>query len=197
MTVADSFPPPSLDSSKWTEYLIGSTALQIGFPENGCFPHGVDDDGDHVYVESKNKIVFPANRSFSSHIFYSDLYSDAHQNIRYYFGFRSDQQDLSGNPFYGVDVILLVDIGLSYIFQKGIISGGSETISNIMIDPTSGANGGFKVSRSGTIYSLFRYDGGWIHLTDVDLGFNGSGYIRFGVYAEDAALAVFPWVAQT
>jgi hypothetical protein len=197
MSVLDSFPPPVLDSTKWSDYQIGSTALQVGFPENGCFVHGVDDHGDHVYVKSKNKITIPANRFFAAKIFYTDLYSDDEHNIRYYFGFRSDQEDGGGNSLFGVDVMMLVEPGPVYTFQQKVITAGIENISSLLIDPTSGANGGFKVIRNGLVYSLYYYNGGWVHLVDVNLGFNGVGYIQFGVQADNPSLSYFPWVAQT
>ena len=196
MSVLDTFPPPSLDVAKWTDYFAGSTASQVGFPEDGYFVHGVDDSGDHVYVESKSKISLPANKYFSVQIMYKDIYYDADQDIRYYFGYRSNQQDGGGNPLYGVDLMLLAEPGGVFFFQQRVIVGGVETISNLLADPTGGADGGFKVIRNGTVYSLYRFDGRWTPVVDVGLGFSGPGYIRFGVMAENVGLAAFPWVAK-
>lgn len=197
MAILDNFPPPSLDPSKWSSVQQGTTALQVGFPENGCFVHGVDDHGDHVYVSSEGKFYLPANRYFSIHIFYSDIYSDPEQDIRYYFGYRSNQKDGGGDPLYGIDVMLSVEPGPSFVLQKRVISAGVVNISNIVPDPLVGGDGGFRVVRNGTVYSLYRYDGSWIKIDDVDLGFKGAGYVQFGVYAEDGTLLHFPWVAQT
>ena len=193
MPVTDTFLPPSLDATKWTSYKTGATALQVGFPTNGCFPHGVDSIGDHVYIESKGKITFSANRYFRAQILYSDAYVDDDEKILYYFGYRSNQQDMFGEPLYGVDLMICSESGPVYTYQKRVISGGSVSVSNIIPNPfvpAASPDGGFRIIRNDTVYSLYQFDGVfWNLLSDVDLGFKGAGYIRFGVYAENPGLA--------
>jgi hypothetical protein len=197
--VSDTFPAPVLNSSLWFSSLAGSVGLTIGSPIDGAYPITVDDDGDEVLISSKNKVTVPGNSSFDSRIFYEDTFTDTEQSIVSFLGWRSLQES-GGNPDYGVDLRLKFSPGPIWTFQQSTIVFSTPSISEITFDPTNGGDGGFRITRAGTIYTLYRYDttgSNWVQLTTVNLGFQGPGYIIFGQFAEDPSEPVIPWFFQT
>lgn len=195
-TVFDVFPPPSLDSNKWSSTLVGSVGLSVGVPSNGVYPLTVDDPGDQVRIDSEGKISTPSG-SFDVRLFYADVFSDLDENIVSFLGWRSTQKDGLGDPAYGIDALLCVKPDPVYEFQKRAINLGSVGRSTVLIDPTSGADGGFRIVRSGTDYQLYYYNSGWVLFETEALPHNGPGYIVFGQFAESPTLLAFPWIPQT
>lgn len=195
MLINDTFPKPSLNPLNWTALQQGTVALFVGTPTDGVYPHGVDTPGDSVEVSSESKINIPAGTPFEQWIHYGDVYTDPEQAIIYYLGWRSALKS-GGISVWGVDVLLAARPGNEFVFQKRVINSGVEVRNTIKSDPALGANSQFKMVRVGSTYSLYYYDGGWVHLEDVVLPYSGIGYVHFGVYAEDP-LIVFPWIFQT
>lgn len=193
--ITDTFPAPALDPLKWTDVQAGNVALVIGNPVDGVYPHGVDENGDEVYIESDGKVMVPAGIPFEQRVFYEDVYQDPEQTLSMSLGWRSELKS-GGNPVWGVDVALTVQPGGIFLFQKSEILSGMGVRSTVLVDPTSGAAGGFRMTRIGSTYGLYYYAGGWVHLTDVTLPYNGPGFVRFGIMAFDAEIT-FPWIFQT
>lgn len=193
--ITDTFPAPALDPLKWTDVQAGTVALFVGTPVDGVYSHGVDEHGDSVFVESDGKIQIPAGIPFEQRVYYEDVYEDPEQTVSLSLGWRSELKS-GGIPLWGVDVALTVQPGGVFLFQKGEVLAGIGVRSTIIIDPSSGASGAFRVTRIGSTYGLYYRAGGWVHLTDVVLPYNGPGFARFGIEAFDAAI-VFPWIFQT
>lgn len=198
-TITDTFPAPVLDYDKWTDVIVGSSSMVVGTPTDGVYPVDVDDDGDAVVVDSENKIFVPANHDFEFILGYYDVYSDpAPPAIRTLFlGWRSILKG-SGVPLWGVDVLLKVDSGPTYTFQKLTIVNSVVTLTDLITDPTSGADGQFKVERVGDDYKIYYYNSGWVLLDTITLGYKSTGFVQFGVYAGAITppLTGFPWILQ-
>ncbi len=197
--VSDTFPAPALNSSLWFSSLTGSVGLTVGSPIDGAYPETVDDDGDEVLISSKNKVTVPGNSAFDTRIFYEDTFTDTEQAIVSFFGWRSVQES-GGNPVYGVDLRLRFSPGPIWTFQKATIVFSTPSVTDITFDPTNGGDGGFRIVRAGTVYTLYRYNttgSNWVSVTSVNLGFQGPGYIIFGQFAEDPSVPVIPWFFQT
>lgn len=198
MLITDTFPPPVVDPAKWTSQAAGSlVGLVVGAPVDGFFPIGVDEHDDIVLARSDGKITVPAAKPFTANLYYGDVYDDPEQNIIPFFGWRSSDKDLGGNPLHVVEIQLVVSPGPFYRFQYRIVNNGSESITIIGDDPSGGGDGGFRIVRSGSVYSLYRFDGGWTLLVDVPFPRIGEGFIEFGIKAVDPTLAAFPWVIQS
>ena len=201
MTIfTDSFPPPSLDVARWTEDLQGTVSLVVGIPTDGVYPIDVDNAADEVAVHSRTKIYVPTNQPFDSQINYIDPYADAVPPVTriLYFGWRSILEG-AGIPLWGVDVMLRILIGPGYDFLKRVVVNGVTTVTPLIADPTAGADGKFRVERTGYDYKIYYYDGGWVLLDTITLAHIGLGYVRFGVYAEAVAPpagAPFPWILE-
>lgn len=192
----DTFPPPILDASKWNASLIGSVGLSVGSPTDGVYPLTVDDDGDAVIIDSETKIPVSSIHPFDMEVGYREVYAGPTVNTYIFLGWRSVLKG-GGVPLWGIDVILKVGVGPSYTFQKRVVLNGSVTQVDLIPDTTLGADGTLRITRSGTVYSLYHYDGGWVLLDSVDLGFNGLGFVVFGVFTEAIAEAEgFPWIYQ-
>jgi len=199
--ITDTFPAPTLNSARWASQLNGSVGITIGVPTDGVYPELVDDDGDSVLVTSDGKITAPGGSNFDTSIFYKDVFNDPDQAIVSFLGWRSAQKTGLGESLYGVDVRLRVaPLATSITYQKATASLGAVSVSDILVDPASGADSGLRIQRSGTSYELFRFDNGlnaWVSLVSVSLGFSGPGFIVFGQIAEDPFNPVIPWVLQT
>lgn len=184
----DTFPPPSLDSSKWVALLTGGTGLDVGTPTDGAYPLLVDDDGDEVNVKSENKIYVSANQPFDSEIGYVDLYNEAVPTVdrTVYFGWRSNLKG-GGVPLWGVDIAILVSAGPTYTFFKRVIEDGVGTITPLGAVPMGGVDGLFRVVRDGNDYQLYYDNGGWVLLDTVTLEHTGVGYLHFGVLGDSPA----------
>jgi len=197
-TFTDNFPPPVLDAQKWTAQVVGSASYVVGTPVDGVFPENVDDVNDSVLVDSDNKIFVPAIHEFEYEIGYVGLYNNpAPTTVRTVFlGWRSLLKG-SGVPLWGVDVLLKVEAGPTYTFQKQTVEDSVVTLTDLIPDPTSGADGRLRIVRTGASYLIYYYDGGWVLLDTIALGFNSTGFVLFGVFAgpipegED-----FPWLLQ-
>lgn len=195
-TFLDTFPPPTLDPSTWTAQVVGSTSYDVGTPTDGFYPLTVDDIGDSVMVNSDNKIYVPAIHSFEYEIGYVDMYNEvAPSTVRAIFlSWRSILKG-GGVPLWGVDVLLKSDAGPTFTFQKRTIENTVVTLSDLIPDPTSGADGKLKIERSGTDYLIYYYNAGWVLLDTIALGYISTGFVMFGVFAgpvpeeED-----FPWL---
>lgn len=197
MITTDSFIAPALDATKWNSTLNGTVYLDVGFPVDGVYVHGVDDADDSGVIDSENKIIIPGGVAFDAEVLYEGLYGDLVDNIYTFFGWRSLQKDLGGDPLNGIDVMIKVTPDPFYQFQKRMISWGVENRGDIIDDPNNGADGGFRMTRAGSDYSLFFLDGGsWTLLETINFSYNGSGFFVFGLFAEDPAI-VFPWVVQS
>lgn len=195
----DPFPAPQLDALRWSPFLQGSVDVSIGSPTDGVYPLLVDDPNDEVRVYSKNKIYVPANQPFDTSIQYVDTYDDVVPPVtRYiYLGWRSNLEG-SGNPLWGVDVLLRVLGGPTYDFMKKVVEDGVVTTSILIPDPTMGADGQFRIVRNGLDYSIYYFNGSWVLLDTITLANTGLGYVWFGVYAEPAVVpdTVLPWLLQ-
>jgi len=197
MLITDTFPAPTLDDAKWSDQQTGSVGLVIGSPSDGVYPQNVDDDGDEVVVLSEGKISVPAGQSFDQSIFYENVYTDPDQSIVLFLGWRTYQQAPSGNPAFGIDASLAVLPGPAYYFQKRTFESDTETRDNIIEDELEGADGGFRMERIGSNYSLYRHNGDdWELLQTVHFPHTDTGYVIFGVFAVNPVLS-FPWVLQT
>lgn len=196
---SDTFPPPSLDTARWTEDLQGSVSLTIGVPTDGVYPVDVDDLFDEAAVHSRTKIYVPANHDFDSQIDYIDPYDEVVPPVTrvIYFGWRSILEG-GGAPLWGVEVMLQVVAGPGYFFQKRVIDNGTVTITALIPDPTVGADGKFRVRRLGSNYEIYYYNGGWVLLDTIALSYVGMGYVRFGVYAESPSPDEegLPWILE-
>ena len=196
-TYQDKFEPPLLASDKWTATLNGSVGIDVGTPENGLFPLGLDVLGESVLIDSDGKIPVPSNQPFSLEIGYKEVYIAPPVDVNIFLGWRSVKKGL-GVPLWGVDVLLNISPVSVYTFMKRTIVNGISSVTPLILDPTGGSDGRFKIERNGTVYSLFYYDGGWIHLDDVDLGYMELGFVFFGAFT-DIGLVVpegFPWLLQ-
>jgi len=195
-TITELFPAPTLDPTRWVSTLQGSTSLTIGAPSDGVYPVGVDDPGDQVTVDSKNRLTVPAG-SFDARIFYDDVFDDIDENISSFLGWRSNQVDGGGMPAFGIDILLCVKPGPVFELQKQTVNLGSVNRGTVINDPLNGGNGGFRVTRSASTYSLYFFNAGWVLLAQEVLPFSGPGFIFFGQLAESPTLQAFPWVPQT
>jgi len=198
--IQDTFPAPSLDPTRWSDIQDGSVSLTIGVPMDGVYPETVDDVGDAVTITSQSKLIVPGVLDFDTSIFYEDFPTDPDQALVAFLGWRSMQLDGSLQPSYGADILLCRKPDAQFFFQRHTISTGVENRSTIIADPASGADGGFRVVRSGFSYRLYRYDAigmTWDLLSTEVVPHVGPGFIVFGLFAEDPMAPGFPWVFQT
>ncbi len=199
-TLTDTFPAPTLNSGTWSSILTGSVGLTIGTPTDGAYPTTIDDHGDEVSITSENKITIPGDTSFDVRIFYEDVFTDPQQNIISYLGWRSLQKNMLLQSMYGLDVRLKATPASTYIFQRLAITLANPVFNDLIFDPSAGGDGGFRITRAGTTYNLYRYDTGilnWVLITSVALGFSGPGFIVFGQIAESPSEPIVPWLLQT
>ena len=195
-TVTDTFPAPSIDTTKWTSATTGSTSLVVGTPSDGVYPQTVGDDGDSVIISSSGKSSVPGSTSFEVEVSYEDVFTDPDEVIVSFLGWRSDLLDASGDAAYGIDVALVVSPGPTYEFHRGVINLGTASRDVLEIDASSGGDGGLRITRSGSDYLLYRYDSGttsWVLLDTVSLPHVGTGYILVGQFAETPTFP-FPWI---
>lgn len=195
----DSFPAPTLNAEIWTDIQQGTVGLVVGVPQDGAYPQNVDDDGDVVEVRSYDLVTVPGGESFDTNIFYEDTYSDIDNSIFYYLGWRSLMKDGSGVPLYGYDVMLCIKPDTETLFQRRTFHYAVEAIDVVLSDPTDGADGGFRLSRSGDDYTSYYYDKpeeSWVPLETFTFPYTMPGFIVFGVFAREPTF-LFPWVAQT
>ena len=181
-TITDTFPPPSLDTEKWTEDLVGTTSLVIGTPTDGLYPQTVDDSGDVAGVQSESKIYVAANHNFDMDVAYLDVYSNPAPPVTrdIYFGWRSMLKG-GGVPVWGVVVLLRITTGPVYTFYKIVRENGTSTETSLGADPTVGSDGGFRIVRSGTDYLIYYDNAGWVLLDTVSLSYTGVGFVQMGV----------------
>lgn len=192
----DTFQPPALDATKWTPTLVGSVGLDVGSPTDGVYPLTVDDDGDAVVIVSDGKIPVASIHPFDMEIGYRDVYPAPTVNTYIHLGWRSVLKG-GGVPLWGVDVLLKIAPGPAYTFQKRTVVNGVVSHVDLVPDTTFGADSTFRIVRSGTSYALYHYNSGWVLLDTVALGFDGLGFVTFGVFTEALAEAEgFPWIYQ-
>lgn len=198
--INDAFPPAALNATYWTAGFGNDGSIVVGSPSNGVYPQNLDMDGDSVAVSSANKLIVPGVLNFDMHIYYEDVYTVAGVNIVSLLSWYSMQLDMSGDPAYGISILLCAKPDPEYLFQQVIQNQGAVYRTNLITDPSSGANGGFRIQRTGSQYMLYRYDvglPGWVLLSTETLGHVGPGFIVFGQFAENTEQQGFPWVFQT
>lgn len=200
--LSDTFPSPSLDSNRWSSTVAGSGAIAVGSPSDGVYISSIDDDGDSAIIDSDGKLQVAAGQTFDVRIEYNDLDTDPDQNLYAFLSWRSALKS-GGQPVYGIDLVVMRDTGGNYYFQRRTLSSGSPTIwTNIIADPTSGANGKLRITRSGYTYSLYYFDStltlpDWVFLDTITLGSNGGGFFAFGYFAVNPASPSFPLIIGT
>jgi len=198
--ITDTFPGPTLDVAKWSDDTQGSVSYNVGTPSDGVWPIGVDDHGDLVGVNSDSKIIVPASQDFDARIMYNGMYFDAAQEILAAFGWRTIAKDGGGIPLYGIDIMLVTKPNGSTVqFEKRTLNLGSYVRSVIQPDASSGADGGLRISRAGSSYSLHHFDqaiNDWVVLDVLTIPSVAVGFVQFNLEAVDPSIP-FPWILQT
>lgn len=201
-TLEETFPPPSLDTDRWNETLVGAgVSSNVGVPQDGYYPINVDDAGESATVDSDDKIIVPGQVSFDYHFFFEDRDNvDPGEVAAIFLGWKSLEQQLNGDPKHEVEFRLEYTFS-TFNFAKFTRDMGSTFDGIITPDPASGTGvGGLRMVRDGFLFRLLRWSSDlddWIEVDSFDFSDNGLGYVTFGLRVDAVVLETVPWIIGT
>lgn len=198
-TLNENFPSPSLDTDRWNSSVSGAgVSFNVGTPSDGIWPQNVNAADDLVKIDSAEKLIVPGNSDFEYLLYYDNLDSSLAGLERVvYIAWESFDNDRIGEPKYGLYWGIHVKPSSVIQFIKSVRDVETYSTSLVAYDPSSGADGGLKITRGGFDYTLWRYDsasGSWVVMQTITLASSDMGYISFGNYVQSLSASTPPWI---
>lgn len=191
--ILDTFPAPALDSERWTSVVQGAG---VSYTVNNLVDVlGVDAVGDSLEIHSSEKLSVPGGQDFEVEIEYGDIVWVDGVVLSHYLGWRTYREDEHGNPYAGMDVMVVARPGPGLFFERRSWSNGVEQ-RGVLFQENELIEGKVKIERIQNRYRLWYFKEEWLLLEEITLPTAEIGFLSFGVFAEQEGLEV-PWIGSS